>query len=319
MVRRWYSFFMNGTCTLSFINSIDFRQFLFCYPWSRIVFASKPIQLNLDGISKHVLQSTQPYSGVLRFALVPPPTLNKESGANSTKTTTNVIHQPPYPSITSLNNSTTVDNLIQHSHVYPVGGKVSWGFKSISLHRSLKESSPLASSGFSLKKKKDYRQDETDISYSNGDERGLFGWKNNNNNEKDTDAKRTIGSITFEYNVRSMRKDRDKNDFLDTSISTAANSAVTATTATMPMNGFQRRRVVKDELLMMALPHHAQVLPTNMIVKEFDTEYYCIKGLLTPVVGNSWYVLHLLFSYSCSFHADNLTLFMYVISIQDIR
>lgn len=44
------------------------------------------------------------------------------------------------------------------------------------------------------------------------------------------------------------------------------------------------------ELLMLALPHHAQVLPAHVQLPptKFDLTYDCIKGHLTPVVGSVW-------------------------------
>jgi endoglucanase Acf2 len=43
-------------------------------------------------------------------------------------------------------------------------------------------------------------------------------------------------------------------------------------------------------LLMLALPHHAQVLTTSMIIPStsFDVTYQTIKGNMTPVVGSTW-------------------------------
>lgn len=43
-------------------------------------------------------------------------------------------------------------------------------------------------------------------------------------------------------------------------------------------------------LLMLALPHHIQVLPRSMQLsqKRFNLTYNCIKGPLTPIVGSVW-------------------------------
>eukprot|EP00980_Cylindrotheca_fusiformis_P031796 scaffold26981_cov157-Cylindrotheca_fusiformis.AAC.5 len=43
-------------------------------------------------------------------------------------------------------------------------------------------------------------------------------------------------------------------------------------------------------LLMLALPHHSNVLPTNVMLrsKKFDLVFHSIKGPLTPVVGSTW-------------------------------
>ena len=48
----------------------------------------------------------------------------------------------------------------------------------------------------------------------------------------------------------------------------------------------------KDSLLLLALPHHAASISSaeEMLYtsNEFDLNYYCIKGKMTPVTGNSW-------------------------------
>ena len=51
-----------------------------------------------------------------------------------------------------------------------------------------------------------------------------------------------------------------------------------------------RPNAATNALLMLALPHHAQLLPKNTLLnaKHFDLTYNCIKGPLTPVVGASW-------------------------------
>ena len=51
-----------------------------------------------------------------------------------------------------------------------------------------------------------------------------------------------------------------------------------------------RTNAAADTLLMLALPHHAQLLPKSMLLnaKHFDLHYRCIKGRMTPVVGSTW-------------------------------
>jgi Glycosyl hydrolase family 81 C-terminal domain len=41
---------------------------------------------------------------------------------------------------------------------------------------------------------------------------------------------------------------------------------------------------------MLALPHHAELLPSNVQLgrRAFDTTYSCIKGQLTPILGTTW-------------------------------
>ena len=45
-----------------------------------------------------------------------------------------------------------------------------------------------------------------------------------------------------------------------------------------------------SELLMLGLPHHAEVLSPDSVLTatEFDLQYWCIKGQMVPVIGSSW-------------------------------
>lgn len=51
-----------------------------------------------------------------------------------------------------------------------------------------------------------------------------------------------------------------------------------------------RPNAVSTGLLMLALPHHTQVLPKSQQLssKRFDLNYQSIKGLMTPIVGSEW-------------------------------
>jgi Predicted glycosyl hydrolase len=69
----------------------------------------------------------------------------------------------------------------------------------------------------------------------------------------------TLATVKFAFQVKSMNSDSSKST-----------------------------PILDDRLLMLALPHHAAVLPSNMILSEFDLEYQCIKGLMKPVVGSHW-------------------------------
>jgi endoglucanase Acf2 len=71
----------------------------------------------------------------------------------------------------------------------------------------------------------------------------------------------TVGTINFEYTVKTMHDN----------IHSRASSSLQ-----------------DDPLLMLALPHHAQVLPSNSILPNFDLQYQCIKGPMTPIIGNTW-------------------------------
>ena len=50
------------------------------------------------------------------------------------------------------------------------------------------------------------------------------------------------------------------------------------------------RQESRDDLLMLALPHHTEVLPSSSLLSkgEFDIGYKCIKGPMTPIIGSTW-------------------------------
>lgn len=71
----------------------------------------------------------------------------------------------------------------------------------------------------------------------------------------------TVGSVKFEFKTKQYGG-------LDDEKSTQATKQV--------------------PLLMLALPHHAQVLPSNTILADFDLTFQCIKGDMTPILGSTW-------------------------------
>ena len=184
-----------------------------------MLFASTPITLIFDNISKRTIFSNEKYSGVLRFALLPPPlhedggTVKKENG-----------QYERFPLSTSMG----VKRLIYHAHTYPIGVKLSWNFQDI----------------------------QTSPSYQllNGNSHNIV-------NNQDVMKGMTVGSVKFEFVTKSMQNDLDSR---------------TSQTAS------------KESLLMLALPHHAQVLPFNMILKDLDLDYQSIKGTMSPVIGSKW-------------------------------
>ena len=59
-----------------------------------------------------------------------------------------------------------------------------------------------------------------------------------------------------------------------------------------------KKSAKNGELLMLALPHHAQVIPKSDLLdsEKFDIKYGCIKGNMTPVIGSSWHLDEPLYS-----------------------
>lgn len=76
-----------------------------------ILFSSEPIELKFDRIVKTTVVSTQKFSGVLRFAVIPSsPVLDASSAKNGST-------------------SSGLQRLIYHAGVYPVTGDVTWAFR----------------------------------------------------------------------------------------------------------------------------------------------------------------------------------------------
>lgn len=69
----------------------------------------------------------------------------------------------------------------------------------------------------------------------------------------------TVGTVNFEFITRSMHD-----------------------------NPNLRRTKTNTPLLMLALPHHARVLPIGQFVHDLDIKYQSIKGIMTPVLGDKW-------------------------------
>lgn len=182
-----------------------------------LCFASEPITLTFDGTSKRTIRSVEKFTGVLRFALLPPPMEGDSIQRHGSQ-------YENFPLSTSLG----VKRLIYHAHTYPVGAKVSWDFQDLPASPSYK----LMNSN-----KKDV------INNVGAMLKGM-----------------TVGTVNFEYDTKSMHDDPNV-----------------------------RSSTVHNELLLMlALPHHAQVLPSNMILKDLDLRYQCIKGNMTPIIGGKW-------------------------------
>jgi len=59
-------------------------------------------------------------------------------------------------------------------------------------------------------------------------------------------------------------------------------------TRSMHDNPNLRRTKTSTALLMLALPHHARVLPVGQLVHDLDIKYQSIKGIMTPVLGDKW-------------------------------
>jgi hypothetical protein len=105
----------------------------------------------------------------------------------------------------------------------------------------------------------------------------------NNDSAKDQGDKgkkeRTVGTVRFHYTVRSMFDSVNRGGNFDHVLSNG--------NTTKASNRFYRRNA-QDNLLLLALPHHQEVLPSNVLLKNFDLPFHCIKGRMEPVAGTIW-------------------------------
>jgi endoglucanase Acf2 len=182
-----------------------------------IAFASENIEFSFDSrIRTQIIASTS-FSGVLRFALIPPMSISANGKAKVNDASTDLMQ---------VFQSTGFKTLVFHSGVYPIGGSVSWEFSEANDVPSTDSSAWKTVKGFS------------------------------SSSSSNTARKRRIGTIRFQYETQKMSPSTKE----------------------------------RLDLLMLGLPHHADVLDSDYILtdKVFDLQYWCIKGKMIPVVGTTW-------------------------------
>lgn len=198
-----------------------------------LVFASSPITLIYDAAGKRTVKASKPFTGVLRFALVPPPV--DDNGVASAGSSG--IHDS-----VQLSASSGVKRLIYHASIYPVAGHVAWEFQketALSGKSSINQAlSSVVGDGIS----------------SIGSTIGTIASGSTSSNK--------YATVKFEYDILSMSDTAQKST---------------------------DQPSLKSQLLMLALPHHADQMSTGLLKgDQFDLGYQCIKGMMQPVVGDSW-------------------------------
>ena len=253
-----------------------------------LMFTSNTVLVTMDMHQRTLISITTPstsgmkgYTGVIRYAVIPPPTMN-ESEPDTTSSSTSTASD-------SLSITSGIQRLMDHASIYPISAKVDWTFRTGSV-----TSSPLS------------QQDATDDlqpqspnnpvgtmvhSVSATVERVfhlVFGTKSSTTTA--TKIRRTnqpssgaapdeirIGTIEFQFTTESF--------------------STTTSSSSSP----------SPELLMLALPHHLEGLTLSqsskmintkedeshtknqmLTMKLFDLIYKCIKGPMQPVIGSQW-------------------------------
>ena len=97
------------------------------------------------------------------------------------------------------------------------------------------------------------------------------------------------GEVSWDFKYPASSGAKKQASLVSNSTSRSATVRFNFATKTMTDNSL-RPNAATNGLLMLALPHHAQLLPKSTLLKgkRFDLEYRCVKGPLTPVIGSSW-------------------------------
>jgi endoglucanase Acf2 len=100
------------------------------------------------------------------------------------------------------------------------------------------------------------------------------------------------GDIDYEFHRSGLASSSSTS--LSKSPVNGARSHATLTfkfaTRSMLSNSATAKPAKPSNLLMLALPHHAEVIPKSNILDSaaFDLNYDCIKGKMIPVIGSTW-------------------------------
>jgi endo-1,3(4)-beta-glucanase len=205
-----------------------------------MVFASSPIVFLLDGAESRTIKATRPFSGVLRFALIPPPTSGNDSGFSKSQ-------KPGSGSDIQLSSSSGVRRLIYHAPFYPVGGSITWEFEKDSSFSESKVGQTIT---------------------------GFVGGVSGNITSILSSPTNSSASISYQgEKVSSMRSAKISFKF-----------------QALSMSDTVQQPPIRAQLLMLALPHHVVPMDGTMFLKgdQFDLQYNCIKGRMTPILGDTW-------------------------------
>ena len=101
----------------------------------------------------------------------------------------------------------------------------------------------------------------------------------------------STSSSTSAISAKSVQSKRDDQ---------GRHATVTFSFATRSMVASSLKASSNRNLLMLALPHHAELLSKSIKLSssKFDLKYECVKGTMTPVMGSTWSYDETLFDWS---------------------
>ncbi|KAL7547375.1 hypothetical protein ACHAWF_015267 [Thalassiosira exigua] len=240
-----------GICTKSMESTMQTKvitgvQFIVTTKEKRtwLIFASEPITFHFNQAARRVIKSKEKYGGIIRLALVPassnlPPDSTVSSGEASNSKLINTEE---------LMSSTGVKRLIYHAGAYPIGGSVSWNFRSGVGHSLAASTQPSVSS-----KKEGHRRMESTL-----DEHARRSRQHRMTSEADP-KENNVGRITFTFDTVHMT-------------ASSPNTDVPLLMLSLPHH-------------VASISSAAKLLLRQ---EDFDIVYQCIKGSMVPVVGSSW-------------------------------
>ena len=137
-----------------------------------LVFSSEPITFEFNHAARRSIRSTGAFGGVIRLALVPQSSNVRDSGSTTSRSTAD---------LQQLISSSGVRRIIHHADAYPVGGSVSWKFRSGTRM-------PMATAA---------------VSTTKGSKRNLGG-QNLSKVRRDLIEENNIGRVSFLFDVRHL-------------------------------------------------------------------------------------------------------------------
>ena len=214
-----------------------------------LVFASEPITLVLDRLTRTTISAQSKFNGVLRFAFIPP---FSPEDVTTTETTQSDLSPSGTESKSSpakvgegvanlkVSSSKGLQRLIYHAGVYPVAGSVRWTFRPAATSDTM-----VLNTVASLKSLGSSASSSSSSSPTTG--------------SSTSKAKATrIGTMHFDYVTKT---------FAPTSSATPS----------------------KALLMLALPHHAQSLPLTSQLTDgKFDLVYKCIKGPMTPVLGASW-------------------------------
>jgi endoglucanase Acf2 len=239
-----------------------------------LLFASEPIEFTFDTQIRTTITSTSPFRGVLRLALIPSGSPGKTATSSSESTsvasaTASSSGSDSNASASQIAASNGLQRLIYHAGIYPTRGDFSWttrpsdsavaGLKSVA--KSLSGAMSAAAGSIVSRAGED---DSPMLMGSIGS---------------------TSASTSGDVPIAGSPSSTSSSSSSSGRVATITFQFATATFSPETSSGTNQK-----SLLMLALPHHAQSLPSTMQLgsDQFDLQYRCIKGPMQPVLGSSW-------------------------------